>query len=216
MITDNECNDVGEASPYRLVFDTETNGFPKSGIGSMEAGQSVVVELGASLVDTRDWKVQQRVSLIISTPSPEIPGFLVTDVHGISNELSVAIGVDAKVAVDIFVSLAKSANWQLVGHNVEFDIKMMKIMLERTDNGQYVHDLMMADVFCTMNRSTNIVRCPPTPAMIKAGRGGTFKVPKLEQAYEHFAGEPMTGAHRAGDDVNATLFIYRKLMEGDF
>jgi hypothetical protein len=118
-----------EANPYRLVFDTETTGFPSKKVGPKDDAQNVVVELGASLVDVRTWKVQQSLSFIIQTPVPLISDFLINEVHGISNELSLAVGMELDDALAPFIALCKAANWQIVGHNVKFDKEMMAIML---------------------------------------------------------------------------------------
>jgi DNA polymerase-3 subunit epsilon len=206
-----------EANPYRLVFDTETTGFPSKKVGPKDDAQNVVVELGASLVDVRTWKVQQSLSFIIQTPVPLISDFLINEVHGISNELSLAVGMELDDALAPFIALCKAANWQIVGHNVKFDKEMMAIMLQRSDAfAHMIHDWNDASFYCTMDRSTNVVCMPPTPAMVKAGRGGQYKAPKLQEAFEFFTKTPMGDAHRVHVDVAATVVVFKHLYEGDF
>lgn len=210
------CEEQAENN-FRLVFDTETTGFPSQKLDAIDPKQNVVVELGASLLDISTWKVQQSMSVIIRTPSPYINSFVV-DVHGITNEFSLAVGCDADDALALFLNMCKAASWRLVGHNVKFDVDMMAIMLKRSvKHCSMLHDFMNADFYCTMNRATNVVKLPPTAAMLKAGRANQHKPPKLQEAYEFFYPErPPFDAHRVSGDVQATIDVYRKLIEGDF
>lgn len=205
-----------DSNKLRLVFDTETTGFPSQKLDAIDSRQNVVVELGASLVDISTWKVQQSMSVIIRTPRPFISQFVV-DVHGITNEFSMAVGCDADLALELFINLCKAANWALVGHNVKFDKDMMEIMLKRSPScAKHLHDFSNANFYCTMNRAAPVVNLPPTEAMRKFGRTNP-KPPKLEEAYRFFYPDrPMFDAHRVSGDVQATIDVYRKLIEGDY
>ena len=60
--------------------------------------------------------------------------------------------------------------------------------------------------FCTMKSTTDICRIP-------SPRGG-YKWPKLGEAYKHFFGEELQGAHDAMNDVRAAMRIYFHLKNG--
>ena len=203
-----------DPNPYRCVFDTETTGFASPKLSATDPKQNVVVELGCSLINVNTFKVEQSFSVIICTPEPFINSFVV-DVHGITNEFSIAVGCDLELALANFVHMAKVSNWQFVGHNIDFDERMMLIMLERSSAfRQYINDFNQGDFYCTMERSKNIVKCPPTDKMVKAGFGNQFKPPKLEEAYRFFYPErPMFDAHRVSGDVQATVDVFKKIYE---
>jgi DNA polymerase-3 subunit epsilon len=198
-------------SQYILVFDTETSGFPKKGIPADDPGQNVVVELAASLVDLRTRRVQSQISFMLKT-DVEIPQFLVENVHGISNQMTHEIGVGLDTAVAAFTELCEAADWNVAAHNAKFDKEMMDIMFKRSAYAFMSHKWNAADFYCTMERSTNIVQMPPTPAMMKAGRN-TFKAPKLEEAFAFFFKKPMGEAHRAYVDVEATIAVYFAIQD---
>ncbi|MBN4175026.1 DNA polymerase III alpha subunit [Pseudomonas savastanoi pv. glycinea] len=62
--------------------------------------------------------------------------------------------------------------------------------------------------YCTCQSSKNIVKCPPTAKMIRAGFGKQFKVPTVAEALRHFTGEELVGGHRARPDTEACARIY--------
>ncbi len=66
--------------------------------------------------------------------------------------------------------------------------------------------------YCTQEASAPIVNLPPTERMIAAGRNHP-KSPQLGEAYEHFTGEKLEGAHDALVDVLACKLIFDKLTE---
>ncbi|MFP6639371.1 MAG: 3'-5' exonuclease, partial [Myxococcota bacterium] len=53
--------------------------------------------------------------------------------------------------------------------------------------------------------SSDLLRLP--------GREGQFKWPTLAEAYEHFSGQPLQGAHDALVDSEACLTVFRGLVE---
>lgn len=61
--------------------------------------------------------------------------------------------------------------------------------------------------FCTQGKSTKIINLPPTAKMLAAGRKHA-KSPNLAEAYEHFTGKALEGAHNAAVDLAATKAVY--------
>ena len=96
-----------------------------------------------------------------------------------------------------------------MAHNIPFDLKLVDYEFGRIDRVNVLADMPQ---FCTMTASVDIVRMPPTPAMLRAGRRN-FKSPKLIEAHQHFFGEGFDGAHDALADVRACARIHRKLIE---
>ena len=61
--------------------------------------------------------------------------------------------------------------------------------------------------FCTCNSTKGILKLPPTPKMVAAGIKA-YKSPNLAEAYKHFTGEELVGAHRALADAEACARVY--------
>ena len=68
--------------------------------------------------------------------------------------------------------------------------------------------------FCTMESSRNHVAIPPTDRMAAAGFT-QHKSPSLAEAYKHFTGKDLVGAHDALVDVLATIEIYEHVRNNN-
>lgn len=191
-------------SKYMAFLDTETSGFMKK-VPATDPEQNVACEIAVALVNLETRKVEQIVSVILKT-DVYINSHVVA-IHGITNEISQAVGHPLDGVMPAIIRMCEAADWHICCHNVKFDKEVMSIMIERSSFPFMVHDWNQANFYCTMEASTNIVQCPPTPAMIKGNRGG-FKVPKLTEAYEFFYRRPMGEAHRAWVDVQRTIDVY--------
>jgi DNA polymerase-3 subunit epsilon len=66
--------------------------------------------------------------------------------------------------------------------------------------------------FCTCNSAKPIVNLPPTPRMVAKGMT-TPKPPNLGEAYKHFTGKTLEGAHNAAVDVMACKAVYFAIRE---
>lgn len=174
-----------------LIFDTETSGF----------SESRLLQLGVLLVDER-YEVQMQASLLVR---PD--GWRVEEgaekVHGISQEKAGQLGLPVDVVLGIFCGFAIKAD-VLVGHNLEFDTKILSGELKKA--GWPLPLFERSD--CTMRMMTPVCKIPPTEKMVKAGRTG-WKSPKLMEAYRHAFGEDFVGAHDALADCVATLRVWR-------
>jgi DNA polymerase-3 subunit epsilon len=60
---------------------------------------------------------------------------------------------------------------------------------------------------CTQRLATPILKLPPTDRM-KAAKRFHYKSPNLGEAYQHFTGQPLEGAHNAMVDVRACAAVY--------
>lgn len=183
-----------------LFFDTETTGFYDNRLPPDSDAQPHVVQL-AMLLCEEDGTPVLSVSLIIDCPHP-IP-VQASNVHGITNDISSARGVDLQMAIDLFRHFYRLAS-VLVCHNVKFDVPVMESVISRF-NGEVVR--LKKPTFCTMEAATPIVNLPPTERMLKAGFDKP-KPPKLEECIRHFFDEPLDGAHDAMIDVAACRRVY--------
>jgi DNA polymerase-3 subunit epsilon len=195
-----------------LAFDTETTGLPDWRAPSESAHQPHLVQLAMILLDD-DHTEQASVSLIIKPDGWTIPDD-VAALHGITTEKAHAFGVPEKLAARLFAEMLYATSARGVGHNVDFDMRIMRIALLRAGFDKSKLDARKPETFCTMKAATPVVNLPPTPKMVAAG----FNKPKsatLTECIRHFFDEPLEGAHDALVDVRACVRLFRHLMTAE-
>ncbi len=196
-----------------LFFDTETTGLPDFKSPSNAEHQPHIVQFAAILVDPITRTERASIDVIVKPDGWTIPDE-VAAIHGITNEIAMACGVDERTVADLFFSLREQAVVE-VAHNASFDRRIMRIaalrhlgmtreMIEVSESGK---------VFCTMKAAQPIVNLPPTERMLAAGFKGP-KQPKLSECIRHFFDEDLDGAHNALVDVRACARIYFNMMDG--
>lgn len=181
-----------------LFFDTETTGFPSRSLNIDDPKQPAICQLAAMLMEGD--KLINQISCIVKVGDKTIhPG--AEKVHGISQDYSNEVGLDPLMAVMLFHAMLLKAD-QLVAHNLDFDLAMMRIEYVRHNLDDKFLDAI--DGYCTMTNSTDICQLP--------GKFGKFKWPKLEEAYKILVDENgFEGAHDALVDVRACIEVYKKL-----
>lgn len=192
-----------------LAFDTETTGLPDWGKPSDAEQQPHLVQLAMILLDP-DLVERASVSVIVKPDGWVIPAE-VSKIHGITTETAARLGVPEKVATDLYVGLMYGTGAQAIAHNVDFDLRIMRIALLRAGYTKEWQTERPLTSFCTMKKATPIINLPPTEKMVAAGFAKP-KPPKLSECIEHFFGEKLEGAHDALVDVRACLRVYRHLV----
>lgn len=196
-----------------LFFDTETTGFPHKHKPVDHPDQPHVIQLAAILAE-ESGDVRSAFSFLIDPGvdrGVRIPSGAQA-VHGIDEEALWRFGQQPGDVLMAFDALYASAD-KIVGHNVDFDVEMMLTYYARSGNpGMEWNGGPIKERFCTMKETTDICRIPSTRA-VTTGRGG-YKWPKLGEAYKHFFGEELVGAHDAMNDVRAAMRIYFHLKNG--
>jgi DNA polymerase-3 subunit epsilon len=184
-----------------LIFDTETTGMVNWKAPPEHPSQPDLVQIAMMLVETEGWQVKSKVSLIIQladgvTIEPEAE-----KTHGISSETCARYGVAPIVAVSLFNQLCMQSD-AIVAHNMSFDESIMKTALFRLGNKP---DRMQGKkLVCTKEATTEILKLP--------GNYG-YKWPTLAEAYRHYTGLEIVGAHDALADTEACLAVFRALLE---
>ena len=180
-----------------LFFDTETTGLPLWREPSDHPDQPHVVDISCELWDDKERVLIERFDAIINIGVP-IPAEM-TAIHGITDEMA-AEGVAPADALECFMRLVKQAEL-LAGHNISFDIRMMRIMAARVTGEKWEP---MQPTFCTMRKSTNLCKIlKPNPRFSE-----DWKWPNLVEAHQFFFGEPHGEAHRAAPDCEAARKVY--------
>lgn len=181
-----------------LAFDTETTGLPDWKSPSEAEHQPHLVQLAAHLVNADSQKIIQSMDVIIKPEGWTIPQE-VTDIHGITTEYAMDVGVSEKAAVEMFLAMWNGRTQ--VAHNTTFDRRILRIATKRYCDEATIDRWHDCDYECTGLLSKPIMQILPKN---KYG----FKMPKLEEAYKYFTGKDLENAHTAIADVNACLEVY--------
>lgn len=194
-----------------MIFDCETNGLPDWKSPSDALHQPHPVQFAALLIDPNTIGEVQAINHIVKPDGWTIPDE-VAAIHGITTERAMDEGVPESFITGLYLGLSSRSTLR-VGHNINFDLRIMRIALMRS--GLSREDIEAREAlpkFCTMNEASKIMKMAPTDKMMAAGITWS-KNPKLSEAYKHFFNEEMTGAHDAIVDVRATSRLYFHLMD---
>lgn len=176
-----------------IIFDTETTGLP----GNYNAPISDtnnwprMVQLAWQLHDY-DGSLVSRGNLIIKPEGYTIP-FNAEKVHGISTDRALQDGHDLSEVLGKFEADIDRAEY-LVGHNIEFDIKVVGCEFFRKTIESNISKKKTLD---TKDLSIEFCALP-------GGKGGKFKWPTLTELHRKLFNEDFGDAHDAGYDVSAT------------
>jgi len=204
-----------------LIFDTETNGLPKTKlIGPKTIHLWPYITQFSFIV--YDYGLENRISATytsnIQLPLNEDISPELISLTGITKDMCMK-GDTIKTAIITFMEQALNVD-MIVGHNIEFDINMVKITLVRligheTDIGlvnkykQYLKFLNEeALLHCTMKH--NVKLC----ALETVGKTGRtyYKYPKLSDLHNKLFQYVPTRLHHSFCDVLITLRCITKLI----
>ncbi len=192
-----------------LYFDTETTGLPVYGERSAHPRQPFCVQLACQLVCKETSRTVNSIAVIIDN-DVDVPSGA-AKVHGITREMAKKYGVSPQYAFASFMELADKAD-TIVGHNVQFDLRIMKIYAERVGLREPLEAVLDGKlVECTMFMAKPIVKAPLTEKQQRAGMRG-FKSPRLEEAYRHFFGKELENAHDAQADVDGCREVHLRML----
>lgn len=193
-----------------LFYDTETTGLPLFSEPSEDPRQPHMVQLAACLVDLDKRETIASIDLVVEPNGWEIPDD-VSKIHGITTEYALAHGVSESMALGTFMSLWEHSH-RRIAHNETFDARIIRIALMRHEDTPIADRWKAGVAECTQNMSTPICKLPPTPRMIAAGRRH-HKSANLGEAYRHFTGKDLIGAHSALVDVHACMDVFFAIQD---
>ncbi len=202
-------------SPIRLglFFDTETSGLPLFSEPSEDPRQPHIVQLAACLVNLDTREELHSMDVIIKPDGWVIPDE-VAAIHGITTERALAEGIPETEALTQFIGMWM---WDLktlrIAHNESFDARIVRIAIKRLKADDALADEWKAGrAECTQKLATPICKLPPTAKMI-AARRNHHKSANLGEAYKHFTGQDLVGAHSAMVDVRACMAVYFAIQD---
>jgi DNA polymerase-3 subunit epsilon len=181
-----------------LIFlDTETTGLPNWKTPSGGDDQPHIVQLAALHVDSESRQIIQSIDLIVKPDGWEIPQETI-EIHGITNEHALEVGLPEKDVLEIFLSLWHGN--KRVAYNTTFDNRIIRIATKRYSDEQMIEYWKEGDYEC---------------AMIMSKKAMSVKSVKLIEAYKHFTGSELQDAHSAMADTKACMEVYFAIKDLD-
>tara|TARA_B110000261_G_C12995111_1_gene321911 strand:- start:228 stop:920 length:693 start_codon:yes stop_codon:yes gene_type:complete len=188
-----------------LVFDTETTGLPvspsaqkiKNLFENQTAYWPYIIQISYVVVDIDDTKsvsLLKKVDHILKIPEDATLSPESFNLHGISKEQSLSEGLDCKDVLKEFMNQLSSVD-RVIGHNIRFDLDMVKVSLMRLSNESTFYKNYLSELknlqsknvfYCTQSKMTSYCN-------ITARRpDGTeyIKWPKLAELYVIMFKEP--------------------------
>lgn len=185
-----------------IFIDTETTDLIKPNLSSL-MNQPSIIEISAIRLND-EWELVSEYNALIKPPI-KIPEHI-TRITGIENkdvEDKLAFAFHYKELCNIFLG-----EDTVIGHNVEFDLSVLQVELRRL--GKEFHFPWPINHVCTVEMSMNLTAQQKTKDSLS--RPLNSKRLKLSQLHELATGKPHENAHRAKDDVIATIRCYRWLL----
>lgn len=184
-----------------LFYDTETTGFVVKGQPLDYPSQPHMVQY-AGILAMDDGKPVRAFAAIIRQDGWSIPQDA-TAVHGISNDLALAAGIDEGVILAWHWAAMEKAK-VMVAHNIGFDRDIMEIQRLRSGRDIWKDKIKVMESADTMKMGIPVCKIP--------GRYSGYKWPKLEELHRHLFGEDFP-AHDALEDVRACMRCYFRMKE---
>jgi len=185
-----------------LIFDTETTGLPKRWDAPITDTDNWprCIQIAWQLHDAMGHCIAHK-DFLIKPEDFDIP-YDAEKVHGISTDLAENQGVLLRDMLNEFNEALGKTQF-IIGHNVEFDIKVVGAEFIRQNIESTLQDIPIIDT-CTEDTATL--------CQIPGGRGGKFKFPKLDELHSHLFQESFVEAHNATADVEATARCFFELI----
>jgi DNA polymerase-3 subunit alpha len=180
-----------------LVFDTETTGLPirddapLSDLDNWPRAVQIAWQLHAT-----DGKLIEAKDFVIEPEGFDIP-FNASKIHGITTEVAHHYGQPLKEALAAFKDALAQSTY-LVGHNIQFDINILGAEYLRVSGQNPMEGMASVD---TSEETRNFCQ-------LQGGKGGGFKIPRLEELYQKLFNETFAEAHNAIADVEATSRVF--------
>ncbi|MBR5023661.1 MAG: 3'-5' exonuclease [Victivallales bacterium] len=177
-----------------LIFDTETTGLPKIENAPLTDFDNWprMVQIAWQLHDEQGRFIEAHNHLVV--PDGFIIPIDAKMVHGISTEYATRHGKPLNEVLDLFMQAAAKAKY-LVGHNIDFDLSILGCEFLRMGRTNPLSRWTIVDT-CT-EKTAEFCQLP-------GGKGGKFKLPRLNEIHHILFGENFDSAHNACADVHAS------------
>jgi len=203
-----------------LVFDTETTGLPKTKIINPDTLNlwPYIVQFSYVIYDINLNDIVGSSNNIVKVSKEVIIHEDSVKIHGITNEISSMKGSHLNIILKDFFYHLRNVDL-LVGHNVSFDINMVKVELMRMiylnespdETKLYKTDLHLLTNFknicCTLKDSIELCKIE---TLDKKGKT-YYKYPKLIELHQKLFETTPNNLHNSFNDILVTLRCYVKM-----
>ena len=204
-----------------LVFDTETTGLPQTKILNPDTLHQwpTIVQFSYIIYDISLNYIVKSNDYIIKVPDNILISEESTKIHGITNEICSKKGISIDDVLNEFFCYLRDVDW-IIGHNVSFDINMIKVELLRIIYKNkltseqlkiYKYDLHFIsnykNICCTLQDSIQFCNIQ---AIDKIGRP-YLKYPKLTELHQKLFDSSPNNLHNSFNDILVTLRCFMKL-----
>lgn len=187
-----------------MVIDTETTGLPKTKKNSYyeysdteKYDSSRVVQISWLIIDS-NLKTETIKDYIVKVePERNLKNTYGTSLHGISDLISDMLGIPIDDVCNELLADLKKVDY-IVGHNIDFDLNVLKSEMFRYDKNEIIFELETKNVICTMKEMEK-----------RLGKGR----PSLAECYSKLYGKMMTGAHNSKYDIIYTSKVLEKILK---
>jgi len=190
-----------------LVFDTETTGIIPKEIYNIEKCP-YIIQFSYIIYDLNNYKILKEYNKIIHIPKHIIISEESTKIHNITNIETNRSRTNIVQCLNEFKTNINACDY-IIGHNIDFDIKMVQIECQR--NNIYTNIFNKSNkIFCTMLNSIDLCKIEATNSI-----GKYYKWPKLSELHENLFNTVPTNLHDAYIDtlicLRCAVFIINKI-----
>jgi DNA polymerase III epsilon subunit-like protein len=186
---------------YTIVIDTETNGLPTDFNSEFPyLSFPEPVQISWIVFDEYDRIVQFRDYII--KPNGYTISEQSTKIHGVSEQIAKIKGENISVVVEELQDTLSKCQ-VLVGHNLEFDIKVLERASFKYENERggcqfegFITSMELKS-YCTMKDSMSFLK-----------ESNISKYPKLSELYKHIFNQEPEGLHNSSKDIELTFNVY--------
>lgn len=193
----------------KLFIDTETTGLPlNNNLPYTDLKNWPYLVQVALIIEDDNYGILAKRNIILKPNGYTIPESA-TKIHGISNERAVKNGEDRDKVIS-FLDLALYKSDIIIGHNVSFDLNVIKSEIIRTkgiENALFKKKKHI--VIDTMKMGRNICKIPNLSFHTRLSLPN--KYPKLDELYYKLFNKHFNNQHDAMADVQAVYDCYYEL-----
>lgn len=193
----------------KLFIDTETTGLPlNNNLPYTDLKNWPYLVQVALIIEDDNYGILAKRNIILKPNGYTIPESA-TKIHGISNERAVKNGEDRDKVIS-FLDLALYKSDIIIGHNVSFDLNVIKSEIIRTkgiENALFKKKKHI--VIDTMKMGRNICKIPNLSFHTRLSLPN--KYPKMDELYYKLFNKHFNNQHDAMADVQAAYDCYYEL-----
>lgn len=193
----------------KLFIDTETTGLPlNDNLPYTDLKNWPYLVQVALIIEDDNYGILAKRNIILNPDGYTIPESA-TKIHGISNEIAVKNGEDRDKVIS-FLDLALYKSDIIIGHNVSFDLNVIKseiIRIKGIENALFKKKKHI--VIDTMKMGRNICKIPNLSFHTRLSLPN--KYPKLDELYYKLFNKHFNNQHDAMADVQAAYDCYYEL-----